>query len=225
MISAINIVLFILVIVLIIGVTKTLKRYNDIKKTLEFSTEYLNKFVQLRDSYDENIYNQREGPKLNYDLHTWLTLKVNKMERLLGRQGRMHYIFGNISVPNYSIIINTLPKFRDRSLMQFDVNSTEECLKRYIGSRLDYLEEGAKQRWNPLIWFREGMKEIVGFPFIVMYYFGLIQQPTIMAIKRSFIFNLITFLVSLIGLLASIVTILAGYDGSIAFLYKMLDAK
>jgi len=211
-------IIIVFTIILSIGIYNVLKQYFTLSKKIKFTEKYLDKFVQLCNSYDENIYNRNQSPIYDRELYIWLTLHVNKITWIMGKMGETHYFNRGLQVSNYSLLLNTLPKFRDRTLDQFDINSSQDCLLRFIGVKIEQMDYASKDIWNPLIWFREGMREIVSSPFTLLHFFGLIKSPAMISIKNSGLIKIISAIFSVIAAVSGIVTIITGYAPSLKFL-------
>jgi len=210
-------IIIVFIIILSIGIYNVLKQYFTLSKKIKFAETYLDKFVQLCNSYDENIYNINQSPIYDRELYIWLTLNVEKITSKMGKMSETHFFSGGLEVPKYSLILNTLPKFRDRTLDQFHINSSQDSLLRFIGVQIEKMEYASKDIWNPIIWFRQGVREIVSSPFTLLHFFGLIKSPTMISIKNSGFMKIITAIFSIIAAISGIVTIITGYAPSIKF--------
>ena len=144
-----------ILIVFVIGFLKIFKRLSSIVKEIDFANEYRNNFGRFTNKYFENHDQWSHSGNIDGELYVWLTLNVNKIQNIMGSMGEMTFkpAFQNYFVPNYEIIINTIPKFREGRVEAFEVNSVDDSLLRYIG----YQEENRKSivsfLKNPIIWF------------------------------------------------------------------------
>ena len=66
--------------------------------------------------------------------------------------------------------------------------------------------------FNPFICFREGIRFIIGLPALILYWSGIISTRTIGAARASSVFKFISSVITLIGLISSIITILIGWN-------------
>lgn len=125
-------------------------------------------------------------------------------------------------INNYQIIINTIPKFREGQVESFDVGSVDDCLLRYIGYLEEYQKDTLRDLKNPIIWFREGFREILSIPIFILSWFGIINNRTLYSIKDSLIYKVVSGLFALVTLISGIVTIVLGYEQTLRFINKMI---
>jgi len=207
--------------VFIIGFVQVYNRHSRVVKKIDFAGEYRNKFIEFSNKYFETYDHWSRAGDFNRQLYVWLTMNVNKIQGNLGTFGIIDYItlFQTYRV---SIVINTIPKFRDGTVKDFDVNSVDDCLLRYIG----YLEESSqdtqKNLKNPIVWFREGFREVLSIPIFVLNWFKIISNRTVNSIKDSLIYNVLSGLIALVTLVSGLVTIVVGYDQTLEFVNRLL---
>lgn len=219
------IIIIAILIVFIIGFIQVYKRHSNVIKKVDFASEYRNKFMEFANKYfgDQSQWNHEK--KIDSELYVWLTMNVTKIQGSLGSLGVMDYMapFQAYKVSNYPIIINTIPKFRDGNVTGFDVNSTDDCLLRYMGFLDDHIKETAKNLRNPIVWFREGFREVLSVPIFLLNWFGIISTNTVNSIKNSLIYKVVAGLIALVALLSGIVTIVVGYDQTMQFINRVLQ--
>lgn len=208
----------------VVGFFQVYNLHSRVVKKMGFVSEYRAKFNKFTERYFETYDRWNRSGNLDGELYIWLTMNVNKIQKYLGSQGVMEYIapFQTYKISNYQIITNTIPKFRDNSVTDFDVNSVDDCLLRYIGYLEGIINQNMENLKNPIIWFREGFREILSIPIFILNWFGIISSRNVSSIKDSFIFIVIAGLISLITLISSIVTIIVGKDQTIEFIYRFL---
>lgn len=212
------IIIGIFFLVLIIGFVTILKRLNSKVTEINFTSEYRNTFVEFA-----HQYLKPEDKKFNGEKYLWLTKNANKIQSNIGQTGMMEYIapFRTYIIKNYQIILNTLPKFRDGSVENFDINSVDDALIRYVGDLEEIEKYYRKSIKNPLIWFQEGVNEILGLPLLVLTSFGILSQHSMFRIKHNMIFRVVTGIVGLISFIAAIVTIIQGKEETIEFVRNL----
>lgn len=210
--------------VFIIGFVQVYNRHNRVVKKIDFVGEYRNKFVKFSNKYFENYDRWSRSGNFDGEQYVWLTMNVSRIQNYVGTFGIMDYIapFQTYKVSNYQIIINTIPKFRDGSIKDFDVNSVDDSLLRYIGYLDEYQKDTQRNLKNPIIWFREGFREILSIPIFILSWFGIISNRTLNSIKDSLIYKVISGLIALVTLISSIVTIIVGYDQTLKFINTIL---
>ena len=167
-----------IVLIFLIGFIQVFRTHSRTIKKHELASEYRNKFIEFANKYFENYDRWSGSGNFDGELYVWLTKNVSKIQSNVGHFGIMDYIapFQTYSISNYQIIINTIPKFREGKIENFDVNSVDDCLLRYIG----YIEEQSngniKNLKNPIIWFRIGFQEIISIPLFVLNWFGIFSK-------------------------------------------------
>ena len=213
-----------LIIVLLTGLILTFRRHSKILKDLDFAREYRDKFVEFVNHYFKN--NDRWSNKGNIDGETyvWLTMNVNKIQNKVGGFGIMTYkpTYQNYMINNYQLIVNTLPLFREGKVENFDANSVDDCLLRYLGHLEGNTQETFKNLKNPIIWFREGIREILSIPILLLSWFGIFSTRTVNRIIDSTIFKIIAGLFALVTFISGVVTIIVGYEETLAFFQRLL---
>ncbi len=210
--------------VLVIGFVLVYKRHSRVVDKIVFASQYRNKFIEFSNKYFENYYHWSRASDLDGQLYVWLTMNISKIQGNLGTFGIMDYIapFQTYRVSNYQVVINTIPKFRDGTVEAIDVNSVDDCLLRYIGYLEEYNQETQKNLRNPIVWFREGFREVLSIPIFILNWFGIISNRTANSIKDSLIYKVISGLIALVTLVSGLVTIIVGYQSTIEFFRKTL---
>lgn len=210
--------------VFIIGFVQVYNRHSRVVKKIDFADEYRYKFVEFSNKYFESYDRWSRSGNFDGEKYVWLTMNVSRIQNNLGTFGIMDYIapFQTYKVSNYQIVINTIPKFRDGSIQDFDVNSVDDSLLRYIGYLNEYQKDTLRNLKNPFIWFREGFREILSIPIFILSWFGIISNRTLNSIKDSLIYKVVSGLFALVTLISGIVTIIVGYDQTLKFINKIL---
>lgn len=206
--------------VFIIGFIQVYNSHSRVVKKIDFAGEYRNKFIEFANKYFQTYDRNSRSGDFDGELFVWLTINVSKIQGILGTFGVMDYFapFQTYSVPNYQIVINTIPKFRDGSVKDFDTHSVDDCLLRYLGYLEEYSGEMQKNLRNPIVWFRVGFREILSIPIFIMKWLGIISNRAVYSIKDSLFYNVIAGIFALVTLVASIITIAVGFDEAIEFL-------
>lgn len=210
--------------VFIIGFVQVYNRHSRVVKKIDFAGEYRTKFIDFSNKYFETYDRWSRAGDFDGQLYVWLTMNVSKIQGNLGTFGIMDYIapFQTYRVSNYQIVINTIPKFRDGTAKDFDVNSVDDCLLRYIGYLEEYSQDTQKNLKNPIVWFREGFREVLSIPIFILNWFGIISNRTVNSIKDSFIYKVLSGLIALVTLVSGLVTIVVGYDQTLEFVNRLL---
>jgi hypothetical protein len=216
-----------ILILFVLGLIEVYKRHSRVVSKIDFAAEYRNKFIELANKYFQDCDRYNRSGTLNNELYVWLTLNVSKIQSNVGTFGVMSYkpAFQNYIINNYQIIINTLPKFRDGQIQNFDVGSVDDCLIRYIGYLEEYKKETGKNVKNPIVWFREGFKEIISIPLFILSSFGIFSRRTVDSIMDSVIFKILAGLIALVTLVSGLVTIVVGYDQTVKFVIDLMGKQ
>jgi hypothetical protein len=214
-----------LISIFIIGFIKVLKANNKAIDTHNFIFDYREKFIDFANKYFEshNKFLGRDG-SFDGESYTWLTKNVNKVQDTLGHSGTIEYIasYQRYRISNYQIVINTIPKFRDGTVEIFDINSTDDCLLRYLGQLDGIIEISKKNLKNPVIWFKIGVQEILSIPFFILNWFGIFSNRTINKIIGGTFYKIITGVIALVTLVSGSVTIIVGKEQTIEYINNLL---
>lgn len=210
--------------VLIIGFVQVYNRHSRVVKKIDFASEYRNKFVDFSNKYFKTYDRYSRTGDFDGEQYVWLTMNVSKIQNYVGSFGEMTYkpAFQNYMINNYQIIINTIPKFREGQVESFDVGAVDDCLLRYIGHLEEYSKDTQKNLRNPIVWFREGFREIMSIPIFILSWFGIISNRTVNSIKNSLLYKVISGLIALVTLVSGVVTIIVGYDQTIEFVNRLI---
>jgi len=225
----INYVLVLLAL-LIIGVSLIIRAGRTESKNLDEAYEYLNKFRE----YGNSIFKGKE----NYEAYEWLTMRGPKMQAKVGELGIARGFippYSNIQYNTYQIIVNALPTLRDEArdpmrgynslqnnIVQNYLTMIDDVLLRYIGRLENRLEDFNAQLKNPFIWLREGVQFFVQIPILLLYWSGLIKYATYYRFTNNIIIKFINFIIIVVGLISSIITIVTGYNPFMEIFNKYL---
>lgn len=209
---------FIIVGIIILGFIMKLFELKDIIKRIEFTNNYRNKFISLVNGIiSDKSFNQ----KLYYEL----TSDVKSMQYELGSDGIYAHVTDNLkgfSTNNYQLLVNFLPELRDilneqgNPIMMNRYNqSASDCddmFIRHLGT-LNEIEKSIKKNLlNPFSCFSGGMKLIVSLPILLLNWFGFISDESTRKAKHSWLVKLLNFVVTLVGLISAIMSIIMGWS-------------
>jgi len=198
-----------LIILLLIG-------WSTIKCNLNKYIKDNNSVIEYRDKFIEfcNQFNSNNNQSTSLDLYNWLIMNSQHIQNIISGFGKMDYkpAFAQYYIRNYEVILNTIPKFRNHDIEDFDIYSTDECLLRYIGYQNERISCIKKQIINPIIWFREGVKSIINIIPFLFNWFGIISSSRVRSIINSNFWNVISGIIALAGFISSLVTIIAGKE-------------
>ena len=188
------------------GLVRLVIRCRSLVKKREFLIEYYNKFEKFVEDYPNK--------EIDGEVYAWLTRNVTRIQRELGIHGVMEMYKKACSscyLSNYAIIINTLPDIIRRTAHKNDILSCFECMTRYLGVLEERTNLLVSQILNPLVWLREGVKLILLLPLIVLVWFGMIGLSSAETIERSPLVTTISGMVSFLGLVGALITIILGW--------------
>jgi hypothetical protein len=212
--------IFIIIGLLLLGLILIIIRLIREANNQKDAYEYMNNFRE----YGNSLIVEKE----NYKLYEWLTMRAPKMQDKVGELGVARGFippFSGIQYMSYQILINALPTLRDEArssirgfnsiqnnIMHNYLTMIDDVLLRYIGVVENEIEKLKGQVKNPFLWLREGIQSIVHLPFLLLYWTGVIKYGTYYTISNNIIIKFINFLVIIIGLVSSIITIVTGYN-------------
>lgn len=211
---ALSIFIIIIGVVKIIGLIKIFKQKTNYTYKVNFANEYRDKFNQLSLKYAKSYDHSSRKGKIDDKIYVWLTMNVDKIQKFIGTFGIMSYkpAYQTKMFSNYQVIINTIPKFREGKIDNYDIIQVDECLLRYLGHMEEINKEVLRKLTNPLIWLREGFKEIFSVPILILNWFDIISNQTLNSIQESFIYKITTGIIALVSLISGLVTIIIGYN-------------
>lgn len=204
------IVLAVLVL-LFVGFTSFANDKNKLNKKVTFCVDFHDKF-----------YDYASSTGRDHNAYGWLIHRSCKMQKQINEQGLIATYcapYSHQQVTNYSIIINMIPAlnhaFQDY-LLRDDakqyLNVINESLTRHRGY-LDDKEEYILYRLkNPIYWFQRGINQVIGIPFYILSMFGIMNPQTASRIIASYVFGIISGVVSFISFLSAIFTLVIGWD-------------
>lgn len=215
---------------LIIGFAKIVKQLVKVHNDLEYAAAFLNDFRR----YCDGLW------KGNPDgaLYEKLIKNSPSMQMKMGHFGyasQWQPPFSNVIYRNYQLIVNLIPQitqtatsslFRLTSVLQEEVGNyitiLDDALLRYIGYLENEQTKARKNAFNPVIWSRDGVRFLIQLPFLLLMWFGIIPERSYHTIAESFVMKSLGFVVAMLGLVSSIVTIVTGYDPFIKLIKSWL---
>lgn len=204
--------------VIIIGFIAKVINARNISKRREFTISFQNSFIELANGFFKT-------GRMSNDLYSKCIHDVDAIQAELGYDGiiagyvdRLHGIKGQ----NYQLFVNIIPEIREAESMSGNsimmervsqlIGTCNDALQRHVGNLDRELDTERKGIFNPFICFREGVRFILGLPVLVLYWSGFVSTRTISAARVSSVFKFISGVITLIGLISSIITILLGWN-------------
>jgi len=173
-----------------------------------------------------NKYCESRG--LNNEVYIWLINRSHKMQRELGVFGLIDYQapFSNRMVNNYQIILNALPEVRQEYQMGLGhdhAHLVSETLIRFDGWIEDVKESQRKKLVNPIVLFRDSIRRIIVFPIWLLKELGVFSIRVADMLTGNYLFTLISSLITLLGLVSAIITIVSGWDTLIKIINTVIS--
>ena len=213
--------------VIIIGFIARVINAGDISARREFTIRFQNTFIELANSFFKT-------GRMSDELYSKCIHDVDAIQAELGYDGiiagyvdRLHGIKGQ----NYQLFVNIMPEIREAESMSGNsimmervsqlIGTCNDALQRHVGNLDRELEAERKGPFNPFICFREGVRFILGLPALVLYWSGFVSTRTISAARVSSVFKFISGVITLIGLISSIITILLGWNEASEIIIKV----
>jgi len=181
------------------------RRYRRLLDRYNFAVEYTNRFNQLLASL--------EAGSFDGEAYQWLTMNVDKVQKQMGMIGLIHYraAFGLYTVPNYPVVLNTLPKIRRGEAERSELDWVHDALIRYIGTLQDPLDRTKAELRNPIVWLRYGVQAVITSPLLIAGWLGFMAYSTVERLSSSPAARLLASLLSLLALLGTVITIVTGW--------------
>lgn len=198
--------------------------------------KYNHNFLYITDFYN-NFIKYGNGRGNDYKTYDILIRESIKVQNMLGGNGILYNYkpaYANYSYPSIQVIVNFLPDldkefYREREgqypsgeVVQFFFNTIRECLIRYQGVLSNRKNNLVDLLRNPLKIFNHGVKKILHFPFFMLASFGVISEDMSEKTFTNKFFNILGALISTLGLLGTVITIVTGWKPFTDFLKNFL---
>lgn len=200
----------------------------DFDKRLTFTKEYRDKFITLcNDIFSNNHFDQA--------IYYELTAAVKDMQAELGADGIYAYVQDNlkgVATRNYQALVNFFPELRtainekQNSIMAMrlsrSITDCDDMFLRHIGTLTSQIDATRKAAKNPFSCFAEGVRTIISLPILLLKWFGIISSTTSKKLKSNWIVKIISILVTLVGFVGSVITIIIGWNQFVEIMSKIL---
>lgn len=173
---------------------------------LTFASEFLTRFLRLTKAWSSGSFEKED--------YVWLTQRVSQVQDDMGSFGLASYRppFANYMIHNYLIIPNTLSEMRTGEAHENTVFFCQDALLRYSGALEKLVRQARRQLLNPFVWYRETARFLVTLPLRVAVWLGLAEYPFLRRIAGSWPVRALAALAALLGLLASVMTVVLGWE-------------
>ncbi|MEX6700184.1 hypothetical protein ABS315_11245 [Peribacillus frigoritolerans] len=195
---------------------RDISRFNN---ELEFLIEYNESYVLYLDKFLNSGTQSEEESQL----YTYLIKKSRKAQELLGSSGLIDYrpAFANYMVSNYPLVANIVQSLRNPAILSDELQWVNNFLLIRISKYEETIARIKREMKNPIQLLQEGVQFFVTFPITLLYWSGIIKYGTFMKISDNIIVKFINFIIIIVGLMSSLVTIVAGWD-SVKEIYKVV---
>jgi hypothetical protein len=164
------------------------------------------------------------------DTYSWLLRHSHQMQEDMAGFGVMGHFkppFANYMIPNWPVVLNALPAMRQWADEGFGSGPHEqffqygtllqEALLRYVGAPEGQTKEIDGEIRNPFKWFRHGMQLVLLLPFTILRWLGLEAVPELRVLAGKAVVKVPLALATVAAFIASVVTIIEGWDKTISF--------
>lgn len=207
------IVVIALIIIGVIGLAYTLR---DLKKRLEYTVGYRVRFLDFYEHIKKN--GNIENP-----LYYELVQEVNKIQLELGIDGIVsiyHDPIKGVQIRNYPLMLNLFNDLRSEVLnydmfadrIYLAVGSCDEAMVKHIGNLEEAMAIGRKRIINPFYCFGNGISLVISLPVRILLWSGIINRSISDRILSSKCYDILSKVATVLGLIASIITIILGWD-------------
>lgn len=195
---------------IIIAIISRLLLFKKIRSNLNFTYEFNNNF---------NDYLESNGR--NNNSYIFLVKNSNQMQNLLGNQGYMimQQPFNRGVINHYAVIINGISQIRSylsESILRDQAfqlaQYVSDSLIRVIGDNEKLDSETRTNIKNPFILYKIGWEFIISIPLHILKWFGILSNNIFLLLIHSFIFKILAGVITLIGFISSIMTLILGYE-------------
>lgn len=210
--------IIIFISLLALGSAEILRRLSRTFKNIEFANQYSDQLLKFVNSNGQE-----------FEIYEWLIRKSQRMQVQLGSRGILALYrpaYSATQHKNYAVLPNMLTELRnaytfsDPDLPNKIAINIGEIILAHVGRLDDVLDELRSQIKNPFIWFREGVRTILAFPALLLVWVGIIGARSAQRVTNNLLFKLLAGIITIIGLFASIMTIILGWDAFLDVLGK-----
>ena len=211
-------------LVILIGYIVKRRNLGKLHERKNFTIEFNNLFVDfINDYFTSGRINQQKYAACMHD--------IDAIQEEVGYEGIIADFVDplrSVKCHNYQLFVNIMPEIRlsesmsNTGIMMERVSHLaglcEDALHRHIGNLDRRIENDTKILRNPFSCFGEGIRLLIGLPIDILYWCGLIGLNNSRKARGSWVFKVLGWLVTFIGLIGSVITILLGWDETIIIL-------
>ena len=210
--------ILITLVVIIIGHIVKRKKIKKLNEKKSLTIVFDNLFVDFINDYF------RTG-RINQEKYAACMHDIDAIQEEVGYEGIVADFVDplrSVKGHNYQLFVNIMPEIRSSESMSSNsimmervsqlVGLCEDALHRHVGNLDRKIESATKVLWNPFSCFGEGIRMMIGIPIDILYWCGLIGITNSQRARGSWIFKVLSWLFTIIGLISSLITILLGWD-------------
>lgn len=188
------------------------------KKTIRvnLATEFLHTFIEWC-----------EGHARDHSLYNWILHHSETVQTMLASGGltSLRRPFESGYHTNYPVILNAIPEIRQmfgndlfclRENHHTMIQLVDGCLRRFIGRTEEQHRSERTRLFNPLILFCGGVAWLMELPLFILSEANIITTSRRAIIVNARAFSLLSGVVTLVTLVATVMTIIMGWDEFVA---------
>jgi len=198
-----------LIVLYLVGRVTQIRRINSCVDRMNFIDGYFSDFDNISQRY---VARQQDRETMGR-----LLAGASRMQTLLGRAGIVGYQdrLRGYQINNYQVVPNTLSKIQNGQAIEADLHLVLTSIPMRRGELAGVLESLQAELKNPIKLILLGIRWVITLPLTLAQYAGVIGEPRYNALFSSWIVKFLTFVITLFGLLASVVTILLGWHDAL----------
>lgn len=201
---------------MLIGLLRQLAILRKKVLRLDLATEFLSKFLEWCN-----------GQAKDHSLYNWMLGKSETIQTMLAGGGLIDFRppFANYIHHNYPVILNEVPEIQKEfydDLRTFNsiahqnlvarIQMVDGCLRRFIGTTEEEHRRERTRLINPLVLFCGGVAWLMELPLFILSETKIITTSRRMVIASGRAFSLLSGIVTVATLVATIMTIAMGWD-------------
>ncbi|GAB4108546.1 MAG: hypothetical protein Kow00105_15870 [Phycisphaeraceae bacterium] len=182
----------------------------------DLATEFLDKFLEWC-----------EGNARDHSLYNWMIHHSDTVQAMLARSGLvcLRRPFENGYHTDYPVILNAIPEIHrmyGNNLLRLDDNCrtmiqlVADCLRRFIGRTEEQYRRERMRLFNPLVLFCGGVAWLMELPLFILSETKIITTSRRAIIVNGRAFSLLSGVVALATLVATVMNIVMGWDKFVA---------
>lgn len=205
-------------LVIILGYCVRKHNISKLYSRRNFTIEFQNNFVEMAEYFIKHF--DLSTPAYNQFMHD-----VDAIHLELGRDSIAGYMHDNLTgttVREYQPLANIVNEMRMAmslgrnsivlSRLDQAIGNCDDILRRHVGNLDRMIEDEEKNLHNPFVCFGEGIRAIIRTPGKILVWLGLLSDNHEQTFYGSIFFKIIGWIVTVIGFISAIMTIVLGWD-------------